>query len=197
MRDLLCLFPHVGLVDDELLALAGEGELAGEIAVRVLIDDAANVARVETREGAVDHDLRNRGLTLFRLAAALEIDRVGKTLLGFGERRPLDAEPLGGEFFGRASSPVTSPLAATVVEPSVGALAGADASCGLSPGSRIAGSEPSTLLRKKKSLETRAITPCFGNSLSSRRTSVPARSGRTSSSSFGTPGSISSDIAMS
>src|ERR1700730_12757706 len=51
--DLLRLLPHVGFVDDELFTLAGEGELAGEVAVGVLVDHDANIATIKTPAAAV------------------------------------------------------------------------------------------------------------------------------------------------
>src|SRR5262245_33899033 len=43
-------------------AVAGEGELAAQAAVRVLIDDAAHVVRIVAGKNAVHHDLRDRDL---------------------------------------------------------------------------------------------------------------------------------------
>ena len=83
------------LGDDVRDAVAREGELAGEMAVRVLIDDAADVVRIVAREHAVHHHLRDRDLPAHRLAARLEIDRVGEALLGLGARLDVEAEPLG------------------------------------------------------------------------------------------------------
>src|SRR6516165_12539257 len=45
--DYFGLLPHIGLVDAaQILALTSKGELAGEMAVRVLINDAADVMRI-------------------------------------------------------------------------------------------------------------------------------------------------------
>ena len=94
-RDLLRLLPHVGLGHDVRHVVAGEGELAGVAAVRVLIDDAADAVRIEAREHAVHHHLRDRDLAALRLAARLEIDRIGEALLGLGALLCIQAKPLG------------------------------------------------------------------------------------------------------
>jgi hypothetical protein len=45
--DAFRLFPHIGLVDTaEVFALAGKGELAGQMPMRVLINDPADIMRV-------------------------------------------------------------------------------------------------------------------------------------------------------
>ncbi|MGO9698235.1 MAG: hypothetical protein ACLPX7_03110 [Xanthobacteraceae bacterium] len=67
-------------------ALACEGELAGEIVAGVLENDAADVVRIAAREHAVHHHLRYRFLAAHRLAARLEVDRIGKALFGLGAR---------------------------------------------------------------------------------------------------------------
>ena len=78
LGDLFCLLPHIGLVDvAQILAFAGEGELAGQMMVIVLKHDAADVMRIVAGEHAVHHDLRHRFLAFERLAARLEIDRLG------------------------------------------------------------------------------------------------------------------------
>ena len=67
-----------------MLAAADEGEL------RRLDDDAAQVAGIAARGGAVDHHFGDRELALERLAARLEIDGVGEAILlgalGLGRR---------------------------------------------------------------------------------------------------------------
>ena len=65
-RDLLGLLPHVGLGHHVADAVAGEGELAGVVPVRVLIDDAADVVRIEAGEHPVHHHLRDRDLAALR-----------------------------------------------------------------------------------------------------------------------------------
>ena len=93
--DLLGLLPHVGLVDLVGDAVAGEGELAGELAVRVLVDHAADVVRIEAGEHPVHHHLGDRDLAALHLAAGFEIDRLGEALLGLGALLGVEAEPLG------------------------------------------------------------------------------------------------------
>ena len=57
-----------GLFDAQRdLLLAGEGELAGERPVAVLIDDAANAGRIDAAAHPVEHDLGDGGLAVFRL----------------------------------------------------------------------------------------------------------------------------------
>ena len=90
--------PGIRFGDDVGNAVAGEGELAGEMAVGVLIDDAADVVRIERREHAVHHHLRHRDLPAHRFAARFEIDRVGETFLGLGARRAGERQPLGRRF---------------------------------------------------------------------------------------------------
>src|SRR5205807_3608954 len=68
------LFPYT--------TLFRSGELAGEMTVRILVHDAANIARIVTREGAVHDHLRHRDLAAHRLAARFEINRIGKAFLG-------------------------------------------------------------------------------------------------------------------
>ena len=80
--------------------VAGEGELAGEVAMLVLIDHAAHGVRIEAGEGAVHHHLRHRDLAAHGFAAGLEIDGFGKALLGLGARLLVEqAEPLGRRLF--------------------------------------------------------------------------------------------------
>ena len=59
-RDLLGALPGLRLGDDVGNAVASEGELAGEMPVRVLVDHRADVLRIIRREHAVEHDLRHR-----------------------------------------------------------------------------------------------------------------------------------------
>ena len=73
--------PMLRLGDDIADIVAGEGELAGQMPVRVLVDHAADVVRVVAGEGAIEHDLRHRHLSALGLAARLEIDRVGQAAL--------------------------------------------------------------------------------------------------------------------
>ena len=68
------------------MAVAGEGELAGQMPVRILVDDVADIVRVIAGEGAVEHDLRHRDLAALDFATRFEIDRIGETLLGLGAR---------------------------------------------------------------------------------------------------------------
>ena len=75
--------PRAALVDRLRLAVAGEGELAGQMPVRVLIHHRADVLRIIRREHAVQHHLRHRLLAARRLVARLEIDRLREALLGF------------------------------------------------------------------------------------------------------------------
>ena len=65
-----------------------------QAAVRVLIHDAAHVARIVGREHAVEHDLRDRDLSAHRLVARLEIDRRGEALLGLRALLAFEAELL-------------------------------------------------------------------------------------------------------
>src|SRR5579872_5746936 len=73
--------PGTRLFDAQRLSFAGEGELAGEGAIAVLIDDAANIRRIKPAAYAIEHDLRDCRLTVFRLATGFEIDRLGKAAL--------------------------------------------------------------------------------------------------------------------
>ena len=70
--------PARRLLDAQRFALAGEGELAGERPLAVLIDDAAHGGRVDAAAHAVEHHLGHGGLSGLRLAARLEIDRLGE-----------------------------------------------------------------------------------------------------------------------
>ena len=90
--------PGVRLGDHVGNAVAGEGELAGEMAVGVLVDHAADVVRIERREHPVHHHLRHRDLPAHRFVARFEIDRVGETFLRLGARRPGERQPLGRRF---------------------------------------------------------------------------------------------------
>src|SRR5208283_3881773 len=84
--------PRTRLLDAERLAFAGEGELAGEWTVAVLIDHAADRGRIDAAADAVEHHLRDRRLAGLGLRARLEIDRLGQTahltgaVLGVDER---------------------------------------------------------------------------------------------------------------
>ena len=99
-REICLACSHMsGSVTTSADAVAGEGELAGELAVRVLVDDAADVVRIEAREHPVHHHLRDRDLAALGLAARFEIDRLGEALLGLG------ALPSGR---GRAARPASS-----------------------------------------------------------------------------------------
>ncbi len=61
------------------MIVAGEGELAGQMPVCVLIDDVADTARIVPGKDAVQHDLGDGHLAALHFAARLEIDCVGKT----------------------------------------------------------------------------------------------------------------------
>jgi len=94
----LALLPHIGLVDPiEVLAFAGKGKLAGEMPTGVLVDDATDVVRVNPGENTrfITH-LRNGLLAFERLAARLEIDRIGETFLGPRARLAFEPELLRG-----------------------------------------------------------------------------------------------------
>jgi hypothetical protein len=86
VRNLLCLLPHVGLVDLQPFPFAGKRELAGEVTVRVLVNHAANIVRLKTGKGPVDDDLCDRSLAFFYFATTFEIDCVGEALLGLDKR---------------------------------------------------------------------------------------------------------------
>src|SRR5215207_1275368 len=81
LRDARGRAPGIGVGDAQRLALAGEGELAGEMPVPVLVDDAADRGRVEAALHPVQHHLGDRGLPFLGLAAGLEIDRLGEAAL--------------------------------------------------------------------------------------------------------------------
>ena len=85
--------PGSRLGDAQRLALAGEGELAGQVAVAVLVDHAADAARIEPALHAVEHHLRHRRLSLERLGAGLEIDGFREAALFF--RHALRRDQLG------------------------------------------------------------------------------------------------------
>ena len=95
--------PGAALVDRLRLAVAGEGELARQMPVRVLIDHRADVLRIVRREHAVEHDLRHRLLAARRLVARLEIDRLRQALLGLVVVLALQA---------RAAAPATAAASA-------------------------------------------------------------------------------------
>ena len=86
--------PGAALVDRLRLAVAGEGELARQMPVRVLIDHRAHVLRIVRREHAVQHHLRHRLLAARRLVARLEIDRLRQALLGLVVVLAVQLEPL-------------------------------------------------------------------------------------------------------
>src|SRR5215813_2016027 len=81
--DALGALPGIGLGNDVRNAITGERELTGVVAVSVLVDDSANIVRIERREHAVHHNLRYRNLTAHGLAARFKIHGVGETLLCF------------------------------------------------------------------------------------------------------------------
>src|SRR4051812_48333974 len=81
IRDPLRGVPGFTVGDAQGPALAGEGELAGQVPVPVLVDDAADRGRVETAFHPVEHHLGDRRLPFLRLAARLEIHRLGKAAL--------------------------------------------------------------------------------------------------------------------
>ena len=93
--DVLGARPGVGLGDDVRNAVAGEGELAGIVAVGILVNDAADVVWIKRREHAVHHYLRDRDLAAHRFAARFEIDRVGEALFRFGALGAGEPKPLG------------------------------------------------------------------------------------------------------
>src|SRR5262245_40867148 len=74
------------------------------MAVRVLIDDAADVIWVIAREHSVHHHLRDRDLAAHAFAARLEIDGVGETAFGLRPGAAFEAEP-----FSRALRPPPLP----------------------------------------------------------------------------------------
>ena len=91
--------PHVRLGDHIANAVAGEGELARQMTVRILIDHAAHGSRIVAREHAVHHHLRDRDLAADRLAPRFEVDRFGKTLFLLGAFLLVEqAESLGRRF---------------------------------------------------------------------------------------------------
>jgi hypothetical protein len=66
------------------------------MAVLVLVDHAANRARVEAGERAVHHHLRYCDLAAHGFAAGFEVNRLGQALLRFGARLLVEqAEALG------------------------------------------------------------------------------------------------------
>ena len=114
------------------IVVAGEGELAGQMAVLVLIDHAAHRVRILAGEGAVQHHLRHRDLAAHRFAARFEIDRFGETFFRLGARLLVEqAEPLGRRLgalvvgIDLALGATLSPLS-TVLDRIVG-IAGSDA----------------------------------------------------------------------
>ena len=66
------------------------------MAVRVLIDDAADRVGIFAGERAVEHHLGDRHLAAHGLAARFEIDRLGQAFLRLGAALVVEAEPLGG-----------------------------------------------------------------------------------------------------
>src|SRR5262249_46277252 len=58
-------------------------------------DHAADVVGIITGEHAVEDDLGNRDLTAYLLAARLEVDRVGETLLRLGALLAGQTQPFG------------------------------------------------------------------------------------------------------
>ena len=65
----------------ELAVGAREAAAADEGELRLLGDDGAQVGRIAARGGAVQHHFGDRELALDRLAARLEINRVGEAFL--------------------------------------------------------------------------------------------------------------------
>src|SRR5205823_11902204 len=72
--------PHIGFFDDVAYVVTGEGELAGEMAVLVLVDHAAHRVRVIARENPVHDDLRNSDLAAHLLATRLEVNGLREAL---------------------------------------------------------------------------------------------------------------------
>src|SRR5215813_9243133 len=95
-RDAFGALPRFGFGDDVGDAVTGESKLTRVVPVRVLVDDAADVVRIEWREDAVHYDLRHRDLPAHRFAARFKIDGIGETLFSLRTRNPGQRQPLGG-----------------------------------------------------------------------------------------------------
>src|SRR5262249_37744475 len=87
--------PHVGFADNVGDAVAGEGELAIETAVGVLVDDAAHRVGIFAGEDTVEHYLSDRHLAAYLFAARLEIDRLCQAFLRFATRIFVETEQFG------------------------------------------------------------------------------------------------------
>ena len=99
LGDLFGLLPHVGLIDAaEIFALAGEGELASQMMILVLENDAADVMRIVAGEHTVHDDLRYRFLALIGFAARLEIDCLAQAFFRTHARVAVKAESLRRTF---------------------------------------------------------------------------------------------------
>src|SRR6266478_5134176 len=86
-RDVFGALPGDRLVDALREPVARKGELATEAPVGVLVDDAADIVRVISREYPVDDHLGDCHLTADGFPAGFEINRVGKAFLVPGAGR--------------------------------------------------------------------------------------------------------------
>src|SRR5262249_30168599 len=93
-RDALGAFPCGRFRNDVWNTVAGEGELAGQMTVRVLVHDAADVIWVEWRKHPIHDHLCHRDLPAHGLTACFEVNGIGETFFslrprGSGKRQPL------------------------------------------------------------------------------------------------------------
>ena len=93
--DRLGSLPHVGFTHDVRNPVAGEGELAMQTTMRVLVDDPADGVGIFAGEHAIEHHLGHCHLAAHGLAARLEVDRLGQAYLRLRAGRLVEAEQLG------------------------------------------------------------------------------------------------------
>src|SRR5215831_1576357 len=93
--DVLGALPGGRLVDAVGDAVAGEGELAGQVTARILVDHAANRVGVIAGEYPVHYHLGDRHLSADRFPPGFEVDRLGKAFLLLGAGSADEAEAFG------------------------------------------------------------------------------------------------------
>src|SRR5215471_12366435 len=94
--DVLGALPGGRLVDAVGDAVAGEGELAGQVTARILVDHAANRVGIIAGEYPVHHHLGDSQLSADGFPTGFEVNRLGKAFLLLGAGRTDEAKAFGG-----------------------------------------------------------------------------------------------------